>query len=321
MRRVALSLAMLALGAGLIGHAAAPGAAGSGIREGGTFRISLPGVDFVDPALSYQPWGWALIDTTCARLMTYPDKPPPQGLRLVPEAALGYPRVSHDRKTWTFKLRRGFRFSDGTPVRASAFARAIYRTLAPGMNSPSAQYTQAIVGAEDVLAGRRQMPTGVVARGHTLVVRFTKPVPDFASQTTMPFFCAVPPGLPADPEGVGAFPGAGPYYIAEYRPNERVVILRNRFYRGTRPHHVHRFVVDQTAPNANEVLDRIERGDADWGRVLPAAYFTRQDRPVTPEVAGSSPVAPVYEICLQIAFFCCLSRRKRRTPGQQTGSI
>ena len=273
MRRVALSLAMLALGAGVIGHAAAQRAAGKGIREGGTFRIAQPGVDFVDPALSYRPWGWALIDTTCARLMTYPDKPPPEGLRLVPEIAVGYPRVSHDRKTWTFKLRSGFRFSDGTPVRASAFAHAIYRTLAPGMNSPGAQYTQAIVGAEDVLAGRRQTVTGVVARGNTLVVRFTRPVPDFAAQTTMPFFCAVPPALPADPEGVRAFPGAGPYYVAEYRPDQSVVILPNRFYRGTRPHHVHRFVVDQTAPNTNEVLDRIERGDADWGRVPPFAYF------------------------------------------------
>jgi peptide/nickel transport system substrate-binding protein len=264
---------MLSLVAGLIGHAAAQGAGGSGVREGGTFRISLPGVDFVDPALSYQPWGWALIDTTCARLMTYPDKPPPEGFRLVPEVAVGYPRVSHDRKTWTFTLRSGFRFSDGTLVRASAFARAINRTLAPGMNSPGAQYTQAIVGAEDVLAGRRRGATGVVARRNTLVVRFTSPVPDFAAQTTMPFFCAVPPALPADPEGVGAFPGAGPYYVAEYRPDQRVVILPNRFYRGGRPHHVQRFVVDLTASTANSVLDQIERGKADWGRVIPSAYF------------------------------------------------
>jgi hypothetical protein len=37
---------------------------------------------------------------------------------------------------------------------------------------------------------------------------------------------------------------------------------------------------------------------------------TYQDRPVTPEVAGSSPVAPVENI-LQMAFFCCPIRRKR----------
>ena len=48
----------------------------------------------------------------------------------------------------------------------------------------------------------------------------------------MSFFCAVPPGLHVDPEGVGVIPAAGPYYVADYRPGERVLIRRNRFYGG-----------------------------------------------------------------------------------------
>jgi peptide/nickel transport system substrate-binding protein len=278
-RLLLLPLALLALGAGSLGVVAREGTTGSGVREGGTFRISFRFVDFVDPALAYFGPSWALLNTTCAKLMTYPDKPPPEGFRLVPEVAAGYPRVSHDRKTWTFTLRRGFRFSNGARVRASAFARAINRTLAPGMKSPGAQYTRDIAGAEDVLAGKRTAAAGVVARGNTLVVRFTRPVPDFAAQTAMPFFCAVPPTLPADPEGVRAFPGAGPYYVAEYRPGERVVLLRNRFYRGTRPHHVDRFVVDLQADSNDEVLDRIEQGRADWGFAgVAGAYFAPERR-------------------------------------------
>jgi hypothetical protein len=45
-----------------------------------------------------------------------------------------------------------------------------------------------------------------------------------------------------------------------------------------------------------------------------------QDRPVTPEVAGSSPVAPVSPFALQIGVFCCLSKHACRNLGQQTGS-
>jgi peptide/nickel transport system substrate-binding protein len=272
--RVQVLAAVPALFAGLMGLAASHGPDGSRVRNGGTFRISLVPVDLdhVDPALSYRPAGWALLDATCARLMMYPDKPPPEGFRLVPEVAAAYPRASRDRKTWTFTLRSGFRFSNGAPVRASAFARAINRTLAPGINTPAAQYTGAIAGADAVLAGRRTAAAGVVARGNTLVVRFTRPVPDFPAQTTMPFFCAVPPGLPADPEGVGAFHAAGPYYIADYRPGERVVLRRNRFYGGTRPHHVDAFVVDLRAATAQEVLDRIERGSADWGWAATPIY-------------------------------------------------
>ena len=111
------------------------------VREGGIFRISLPalaGLDNMDPALSFSPAGWGLLDTVCARLMAYPDKPPPAGLHLAPEVAAAPPAVSQDLKTFTFRLRSGFRFSDGSPVRASAFARAINRTLAPSMKSPGA---------------------------------------------------------------------------------------------------------------------------------------------------------------------------------------
>jgi peptide/nickel transport system substrate-binding protein len=279
-RRRKLRLFCLALaGAGvLLGVIAQPGALGStsAARPGGIFRISLAvqaTLDHMDPALSYTAPGWALIDTTCARLMAYPDKPPPAGFRVVPEVAAGFPKVSRDLKTFTFTVRNGFRFSDGAPVRASAFARAINRTLDPAIDSPGAMFTRDIVGAADVLAGRRRAATGVVARGNTLVVRFRRAAPDFAALTTLPFFCAVPPTLPADAEGLGPIPAAGPYHVVEYRPGERVVLRRNRFYGGERPHHVDGFDVDLQAASPTEMIQRIERGEADWGHNLAPAFL------------------------------------------------
>jgi peptide/nickel transport system substrate-binding protein len=263
----------------LLSGAARGGGSEAFVREGGTFRVSFWVGDFdhIDPALSYgQPW--TLLDATCATLMTYPDRPPPEGLRLVAEVASGFPRISRDFRTFTFTLRKDFRFSDGRPVLANAFARAIERTLAPGMRSPGAQYTEDIVGAEAFRSGMARKISGVVASGNRLVIRFTRPVPDFAARATMPFFCAVPPSLPADPEGVGAFAGAGPYYVAEYRPGQRIVLERNRFYRGKRPHHVDRFAVDLTASSPDEVVQRIERGTADWGWAAPPVLFGAAQR-------------------------------------------
>ena len=270
-------VAAFALIGGLLAFGVERAALGStaGAEQGGIFRVSFAGGDFdyVDPALAYGSGSWAVLDTTCARLMTYPDKAPPEGLRLVPEVAADFPRISRNGKTHTFTLRSGFRFSDGTPVRASAFARAINRTLAPGVESGGVQYTGDIVGAADVQSGKTQAAAGVTARGNTLIVRFTRPVVNFAAMTTMPFFCAVPPTLHSDPEGVRVFPSAGPYVITEYRPGERVTIRRNRFYRGTRPHHVDGFDVDLRATRQGEVLDRVERGEADWGTALAAGLL------------------------------------------------
>jgi peptide/nickel transport system substrate-binding protein len=248
------------------------------VKEGGIFRVSFQGqglqaFDHVDPALAQLQESWALLDAVCARLMRYRDRPPPQGYQLVPEVAAAAPKVSADGKMWTFTLRRGFRFSDGSPVRANAFAQAIHRTLAPGVDSPAYLYTQAIEGADDVKAGRAQRASGVVARGYTLTVRFTREVRDVAAWTTMPFFCAVPPTLPPDREGRRTFPAAGPYYVTEYRPNQRVTLRRNRFYGGTRAHHVDGFNVDLSANSPQEVLDRIEGGKADWGYALSAIHL------------------------------------------------
>jgi peptide/nickel transport system substrate-binding protein len=250
-----------------------PGATGSAASAptGGVVRIAMRGadVDSLDPALSYSVASWLILDPTCALLLRRSDDP---RATLEPEVAAALPRFSPDLKTYTFTLRRGFRFSDGTPVTADAYARAINRTLAPGFESPYAAYTREIVGAEAVLAGRTRAAAGVEAHGQTLVVRFKRPAPDFPAQTTA-FMCAVPPALPADPEGVSAFHAAGPYYISEYRAGERIVLRRNRFYGGTRPHRADGYTVDLRLSSQEQVLDRIERGEADWGWALSQVYF------------------------------------------------
>jgi peptide/nickel transport system substrate-binding protein len=249
---------------------AQPSAQGSRSQErvGGVVRVVYRGsdIDSLDPALAYSVASSILLDTTCARLLGYGKS------GLEPEVAAGLPRISRDRKTYTFTLRSGLRFSDGRSVDASAFATAITRTLAPGVKSPWAAYTSEIGGAERVRAGKAATPSGVVASGKTLVVRLKRPVPDFPAQTT--FLCAVPPALPPDPEGVAEIPAAGPYYISEYRPGDRLVIRRNPYYGGKRRHYVDGFSVDLRASSHEEVLNRIERGDADWGWALAPAYFS-----------------------------------------------
>ena len=273
-RRARIGLAAVTLAAAIVAMSS-PGTSATA-PDGGIFRLYIfqgAGLDHVDPALSFSPVGWALIDTFCARLLTYPDRPPPAGFKIVPEVAVAMPKASRDSRTFTFTLRTGFRFSDGKPVRADAFARAINRTLDPGMHSPGAMHSRDIVGASDVLAGRARSARGVVARGRTLTIRLTHPAPDFPARLTLPYFCAVPPNMPADPEGENVFPAAGPYHVTEYVPNERVEIRRNRYYGGSRPHHVDGFDVDLRAQSPSDMLQRIDRNEYDWGHGPAGVFF------------------------------------------------
>jgi peptide/nickel transport system substrate-binding protein len=239
---------------------ASPGATERVAREGGTFRVALPAgsASGVDPALIGD-----LLDPACGALMNYPDKRLPEGLRLRPELAEANPIVSRDGRTYTFTIRKDARFSTGARVTAADFAHSLERMLSPGMGSPFSRDFINIVGAKRMRDGKTAKLAGVIARGRTLTVRLTKPVPDLPTRMR---FCVVPGSLPADPEGARApLPSPAPYYVAQYVPGERVVLERNRFYRGKRPHHVARFDVD-LASNPATIIDEIASGRVEYGR-------------------------------------------------------
>ena len=113
--------------------------------------------------------------------MSYPDGRVPEGLHLRAELAEAEPVVSRDGKTYTFTVRKDARFSDGKPVTARAFARALERILTPAMESPSAPDFSDIVGAKKMLDGKATTLAGAVAKGRTLTLRLTRRAPDFPS--------------------------------------------------------------------------------------------------------------------------------------------
>ncbi len=255
--RTAAVATALALGAGVLAGATPASSA----RESGVFRIAgVP--DSIDPAITVDA-GDAL-STSCALLMHYPDKPLPDGTRVVPEVAAGYPDISRDGKTYTFTIRSGFRFNTGEKVTPVSFAHQINRVLNPQTNSPWVQYVQDIVGAQAVMKGKATEASGVVARGNKLIIRLTHAARDFPARTTFGgAFCAVPVDLPISAEGVTVLPGAGPYYIAEFAPSQKLVLKLNPFYRGSRPHHVAEI---DFAPAA-DTLEAVESGSADYAEL------------------------------------------------------
>jgi peptide/nickel transport system substrate-binding protein len=254
--RLLTSVAMFLAGATLL----ASSALGSLAARDEAFRISWRfGVDYIDPALANQPRSWTLEYATGALLLNYPDAPIPKGSRLVPEVAAGFPAVSADGKTYTFRLRATYRFSNGRPVRALHFVRAFDRARDPRVSSPG----QTLVS--DVLSVR------ALGR-HTLRIRTVGRSPDLLARLATPFFMAVPADLPVDPEGVGApLHSAGPYYVREWAADRRVVLERNRFYRGPRPHNVNRIHVELTGLPAL-VKEDIDRGATDTGEIPIVAH-------------------------------------------------
>jgi ABC-type transport system substrate-binding protein len=265
---------MAAIGVGLLvassfagaASASSPQAAGSGeAKRGGTLRLNVSNTDFefTDPAMSYDAIGWQMLYAVNVTLLNYPDKPAPEGTRLVPEAAAGFPRVSRDGKTYTFTVRSGMKFSDGSPVTAAAFKRAIERAADPQQASPAIAFLHDVVGADERNQGKARSVTGVTARGQTLVVKLKQANPTLLAELAMPFFGAVKPSMAIDPKGISVFPSAGPYRIVSRTIGQSLTLARNPNYKGSRPANADRIVYTVNT-DQNQSLLQVRAGQADY---------------------------------------------------------
>jgi ABC-type transport system substrate-binding protein len=250
-KRSALTLAGLVAGAALLLAAAA---SPRGIKAGGTFRIATVGLGAIDPAFLRD----RVLDPSCGSLVSFRDEPLPRGFTVEPDLAVAMPTASGDGRTYTFTVRKDARFSDGTRVTARAFSRALERIFTPAMETGGAELDD-IVGAKEMLDGKATTLSGAIARDRTLTLRLTKRSPAFL--LFMTGLCAVPPNLPADPEGAGApLHSPAAYYVSRYVPGEGAVMERNRFYRGDRPGHIDRFVIDGVS---GSTIDLAAKGDVE----------------------------------------------------------
>jgi YVTN family beta-propeller protein len=219
--------------------------------------------DSLDPAVGFG--SWQIQQLTCLKLINYPDSAPGTSAPLVAEAA-DWPTITDGGRTYTFKMRSGFRFSppSNQPVTAATFERAM-SPIVHGYGGfgyygqPPAPLDD-VVGARAYEYGKAAHVAGIVARGNTLTIHLKRPVPDLPARLALPAYCAVPIDTPPNPNGLPILPAAGPYYIAAHTLGERIVLKRNPNYRGSRPHHFAEIDIEL------DVGPRISQADVEAGR-------------------------------------------------------
>jgi peptide/nickel transport system substrate-binding protein len=98
--------------------------------KGGTLRLANTGDwDSLDPADTYYAYSWDFIRLYGRTLTMFAPAPGKEGTKLVPDLAEALGTPSDDAKTWTYKLKQGIKFEDGTPVTSKDVKYAVERSL------------------------------------------------------------------------------------------------------------------------------------------------------------------------------------------------
>lgn len=243
--------------ASLLGANASRGRASSAwtLRIAQTGASPIASIGSIDPAQAQSFFSTQLLWSTCAFLYDHPDAAAPSGGEVRPEVATAFPTVRRSGRnyTYTIRVRSGYRYQDGRAVTAADFVSVMDRDRDPALGSTGPSVLRDLVR--------------VGFRGNAIAITMDRPAPDLPAMLSSTLFCALPAGLPAVPDQ--SAPMAGPYYIASNTPSE-IVLKRNPHYGGSRPRNAAE--IDWTFQIQLDTIPlKVERGDADYGIVSPAA--------------------------------------------------
>jgi peptide/nickel transport system substrate-binding protein len=236
-RRV-LALVVVAMSAILIGACgddddggSDSGGAGGEASTGGSITISQTSQpDYMDPALAYTQNAIEPLWLVYTPLITYPRTEGEEASQLIPGLAEELPKISKDGKTYELTLRKGMKYADGSPVKASDFEHTIGRVL--NLESGGSAFYLGIEGAQDYVdAGKCDGDiSGIDANDKTgdITIKLGAADGSFSNVLAMWFAGLVPGDTPCKILTEDPPPGVGPYTITESVPNRQFVLEKNK---------------------------------------------------------------------------------------------
>ncbi len=243
-------------------------------HEFSDFKIAMDDTDYLDPGLSDTAEGWGVMWNVYLPLIGYKHANKAAGATLVPYLAESLPKISPDGRTYSLRLRRGLRYSNGAPVLASDFRHTIERDIV--LDSAGAALFANIAGVSRFAKSQKHGISGIRTndRKRTISIRLVAPEGDFENVLASEFAAPVPGNAPRSDSSLNPLPATGPYEIVSYQPRSRIVAVRNPYFQAWRfknsvPVGNPDRVTWDIVPTASAALHAVVSGKDDWMGYLP----------------------------------------------------
>ncbi|WP_432559030.1 peptide ABC transporter substrate-binding protein [Granulicoccus sp. GXG6511] len=225
-------IAMLALSACGGGGGTQGNQAGGQAGESGGGEVVIKGCTPENPLVpgnTSETCGGDIVDAFTAKLVHYNTE------TADPEMDIAESIESDDNQNFTVKLKQGYKFHDGTEVKAKNFVDAWNYTAAAKNGQAGSYFMSAIEGAEEISA---EGATGETMSGlavvddYTFTIKTTEKVSNLPVRLGYSAFAPMPDSFFADPKAFEDKPiGAGPFQI-ESKDTQNTVLTKFADYSG-----------------------------------------------------------------------------------------
>ncbi|MFD0689282.1 ABC transporter substrate-binding protein [Actinomadura fibrosa] len=204
--------------------------------QGGTLTVlNQSGLNEFDPARLYTSGGGALPSLVYRTLTTRARVAGEAGTKPVPDLATDLGRPSDDAKTWTYTLKDGLKFDDGSPITSAEVKYGIERSFSPDLPGGAPYLHDWLIGGADYKGPYKggDLASIETPDARTIVFKLRQPHGDFPYLATATQFAPVPKAKDTGIKYKNAPVSSGPYKVEKYEQGKKLVLVRNAYWNRT----------------------------------------------------------------------------------------
>ncbi|GGK43803.1 peptide ABC transporter substrate-binding protein [Pilimelia terevasa] len=241
-------------------------------EKGGTVKLANgDDWDSVDPGDTYYGYSWNFLRLYGRGLLMNKPAPGKESNDLVPDLAEDLGKATDGGKTWTYKLRKGMKFEDGTEIKAADVKYAVLRSFDKVVLPHGPQYFEQFLDTprggykgpyKDPKADTKFIET---PDDYTIVFKLKQAFADFDYLAALPQTVPVPQAKDTGAKYKEKVVSSGPYKFEKYEVGKSFSLVRNDQWDSSDPNRKalpDRYEVSLKV-NPDDLDNRIQSGDID----------------------------------------------------------